>query len=228
MTIVPVSYWLRDTITESFLKKYPIHVIQNGIDLQAFYPRQNETQRIRKKYRLENSFIILGVATGWSKDNGLYNFIELRKLLDDDFVIVLVGVTKSIKTMLPDGIVGIERTDSLAELAAIYTTADIFINGSYEETFGLVTAEAMACGTPVIVYNSTACPEIVKPGTGYVVPVGNVNEIKKSIFHYKSLSNEEKMMMSRQCTDYVVNNFDKRNKYNEYVDLYDSILSCRK
>lgn len=228
MTIVPVSYWLRDTITESFLKKYPIHVIQNGIDLQAFYPRQNETQRIRKKYRLENSFIILGVATGWSKDNGLYNFIKLRKLLDDDFVIVLVGVTKSIKTMLPDGIVGIERTDSLAELAAIYTTADIFINGSYEETFGLVTAEAMACGTPVIVYNSTACPEIVKPGTGYVVPVGNVNEIKKSIFHYKSLSNEEKMMMSRQCTDYVVNNFDKRNKYNEYVDLYDSILSCRK
>ena len=130
--------------------------------------------------------------------------------------------------MLPDGIVGIERTDNLAELAAIYTTADIFINGSYEETFGLVTAEAMACGTPVIVYNSTACPEIVKPGTGYVVPVGNVNEIKKSIFHYKSLSNEEKMMMSRQCTDYVVNNFDKRNKYNEYVDLYDSILSCRK
>ena len=196
--------------------------------MQAFYPRQKETQRIRKKYRLENSFIILGVATGWSKDNGLYNFIELRKLLDDDFVIVLVGVTKSIKTMLPDGIVGIERTDNLAELAAIYTTADIFINGSYEETFGLVTAEAMACGTPVIVYNSTACPEIVKPGTGYVVPVGNVDEIKKSIFHYKSLSNEEKMMMSRQCTDYVVNNLDKKNKYNEYVDLYDSILSGRK
>lgn len=228
MTIVPVSHWLGKTVAESFLGEYPIHVIQNGIDIQAFYPRQNEVQFVKGKYGLKNKFIILGVATGWSKDNGLYNFIELRKLLDDNYVIVLVGVTKSINNILPDGIVGIRHTDSQSELAAIYTAADIFINASFEETFGLVTIEAMACGTPVIVYNSTACPEIVKPGTGYVVPVGNVNEIKKSIFHYKSLSNEEKMMMSRQCTDYVVNNFDKRNKYNEYVDLYDSILSCRK
>ena len=224
MTVVPVSHWLGDTVSESFLGKYPIHVIHNGIDIQAFYPRLNEVQHVKKKYGIENKFIILGVATGWSKDNGLYDFIGLRKLLEEDFVIVLVGVTESINKMLPNGIIGIERTDSQSELAVIYTAADIFINGSSEETFGLVTVEAMACGTPVIVYNSTACPEVVKPGTGYVVPAGNLEEIKKTILHYKSLSHERKMSISRECTEYVVTNFDKRNKYNEYVDLYDKIL----
>lgn len=224
MTVVPVSRWLGDIISESFLGKYPIHVIRNGIDIQAFYPRLDEMQFVKKKFGIENKFIILGVATGWSKDNGLYDFIELRKSLDENFAIVLVGVTESINKMLPNGIIGIERTDSQSELAALYTVADIFINGSFEETFGLVTIEAMACGTPVIVYDSTACPEVVKPGTGYVVPVRNIEEIKKSILHYKSLSDERKISISRECTEYVLNNFDKRNKYDEYVDLYDKIL----
>ena len=140
MTIVPVSNWLGDIISRSFLGVYPIQVIQNGIDTQVFYPRKNDIQFIKKKYGLENKFIILGVATGWSRENGLFDFINLRRILNDNFVIVLVGVSKSLKNVLPKGIIGIERTDNQAELAAIYTAADIFINGSFEETFGLVTA----------------------------------------------------------------------------------------
>lgn len=225
LTIVPVSNWLKGIISESFLGHYPIHVIQNGIDIQAFYPRKNEIQLVKKKYGIESKFIILGVATGWSNENGFYDFLKLREILNNDFVIVLVGVSELIKRKLPRGIIGIKRTDSQSELAAIYTAADIFINGSYEETFGLVTVEAMACGTPVIVYNSTACPEVVKQGTGYVVPIKNIKEIKKAIFHYKSLTDKEKILMSRMCSEYVVRNFDKNNKYNEYIDLYNQILS---
>lgn len=225
LTIVPVSYWLKGIISESFLGHYPIHVIQNGIDIQAFHPRESEIQLVKKKYGIENKFVILGVATGWSNENGFYDFLKLREILDNDFVIVLVGVNESIKCKLPKGIIGIKRTDSQSELAAIYTAADIFINGSFEETFGLVTVEAMACGTPVIVYNSTACPEVVKQGTGYVVPMKDIKEIKKTILHYKSLTDKEKILMSRMCREYTVQNFDKNNKYNEYVDLYNQILS---
>lgn len=225
MTIVPVSNWLGDIISRSFLGVYPIQVIQNGIDTQVFYPRKNDIQFIKKKYGLENKFIILGVATGWSRENGLFDFINLRRILNDNFVIVLVGVSKSLKNVLPKGIIGIERTDNQAELAAIYTAADIFINGSFEETFGLVTAEAMACGTPVIVYNSTACPEIVDDRTGFIVPVGDIKVIKDTILLYQNLSNKNKILMAKNCSEYIKKNFDKVNKYNEYVNLYDKILN---
>lgn len=223
--IVPVSNWLGGVMKESFLGEYPIQTIHNGIDITSFYSRPDSVTSIREKYNLGDKFVILGVATGWSKENGLYDFIELRKLLDDNYIIVLVGVTDKVKEKLPEGIIGIYKTDSQAELAELYTTANIFVNGSFEETFGLVTAEAMACGTPVIVYNSTACPEIVKPEVGYVIPVSDVNAMKDAILLQKGKSEVEKTKQSEYCTKYALENFDKRNKFNEYVDMYDKILN---
>ena len=227
MCVVPVSKWLEEVLKESFLGGYDINYIHNGIDVDKFYPRKDDVCRTRRVYGFKEKFVILGVATGWSQDNGLYDFIELRKHLSDDYLIVLVGVTPSIKKNLPVGIVGIERTDSVDELAAIYSSADIFINGSKEETFGLVTAEAMACGTPVIVYNSTACAEIVTEDTGYVVEVGDLNAVIRAIKTHQELPVETKINMSERCSSYVRTRFRKEDKYNEYVDLYDRIIASK-
>ena len=227
MFVVPVSKWLEDVLKESFLGGYDISYIHNGIDVDKFFPRKDEISRTKIAYGLNNKFVILGVATGWSKDNGLYDFLELRKHLSDEYSIVLVGVTPSLKKNLPDGIIGIERTDSVDELAAIYSCADIFINGSKEETFGLVTAEAMACGTPVIVYDSTACAEIVADDTGYVVEVGDFNAIITVIKKHRDLPEETKNNMSERCSNYVRTRFRKEDKYNEYVDLYDRIVAYK-
>ena len=223
MTLVPVSNWLGKVCSESFLGNYPIHVIHNGIDTDIFSPRINVSTKIRNKYGLGNRFVVLGVATGWSNENGLYDFIELRKRLDSDYVIVLVGVTKRIKSILPEGIIGIYRTDSKEELAELYSTADIFINGSFEETFGLVTAESMACGTPVIVYNSTACPEIVTDNTGYVIPIGDIEAMKRAIEYQRQLPFEVKAFQSESCSKLIRNRYDRREKYDEYVALYEQI-----
>lgn len=226
MTIIPVSQWL-EGVLESFLGHYNIKYIYNGIDVEKFYPRKHAISEIRAKYGLNNKFVILGVATGWSKDNGLYDFIELRKLLSGEYAIVLVGVTPSLKSKLPNGIIGIERTDSVDELAAIYSCADIFINGSKEETFGLVTAESMACGTPVIVYNSTACAEIVTADTGYIVEPGDLHAVISAINKHHSLPGEDKDKMSVRCSEYVRANFRKEDKYHEYVNLYDQIIASK-
>lgn len=224
LTLVPVSYWLGREINQSILGKYPIHVIQNGIDVNVFSPRIDTVERTRKKYGLCGKYVILGVATGWSDEVGLSSFFRLRKELSDEFAIVMVGCTPEILRQIPKGIVGISRTNNVDELAEIYTAADILFNGSYQETFGLVTAEAISCGTPVIVYNSTACPEIVTKETGYVVEPKNEQQVLDCILKDYGLNEDERLQRSVRCRTYAVLHFDKNEKYKEYLKLYNEVL----
>ena len=224
LTIVPVSYWLGEMTKHSFLKDFPLRVIQNGIDIQKFRRRTDVRETIRRRYGWHDKFVVLGVATGWSEDVGLSTFYKLNSSLSADYVIAMVGLTDEQLMTLPKGITGIKRTNSQEELAEIYTAADILFNGSYQETFGLVTAEAMACGTPVIVYNSTACPEIVDETRGRVIPVGDFTQLIDSIRDFKDMSVIEKESITKACIDYVRNNLDKDHKYQDYIDLYNMLL----
>ena len=63
--------------------------------------------------------------------------------------------------------------------------ADVTLNLSYQETFGMTTIEGMACGTPGIVYNKTASPELVSPETGYAVEAKNIKAIVKAVLEIK-------------------------------------------
>lgn len=224
LTIVPVSYWLGDVTSQSILSCYPIHVIQNGIDVNVFRPRTDAIDKIREKYGLMDKYVILGVVTGWSEEVGLSTFFRLRQQLASDFAIVLVGCTPEILKQLPEGIVGISRTNNVDALAEIYSAVDIMFNGSYQKTFGLVTAEALSCGTPVIVYNSTACPEIVTTETGYVAEAKNEEEVLKYILEDFTLSEETKKYRSLKCREYAVIHFDREKKYQEYLNIYNSII----
>ncbi|WP_444105369.1 glycosyltransferase [Bacteroides sp.] len=226
LILVPVSYWLGDVTRQSILGKYSAHVIQNGIDINVFFPRTYATGEVRRKYRLQGKYIIIGVATGWSEEVGLSSFFELRKKLPKEkFTIVMVGCTSNIMRQLPDGIVGVPRTNSVDELAELYSTADILFNGSYQETFGLVTAEALACGTPVIVYNSTACSEIVTPKTGYIAEPKNIDQVLNFIWEDSAKSEKCRRLMSARCREYAVEHFDKEEKYKSYMELYSEIIN---
>lgn len=158
MTVITPSYWLASLVKQSFLQEYPVDVIYNSIDRNIFKPTDSD---FKEQYNLQNKMIVLGVASVWGERKGLNDFIELSKLLDDRYVIVLVGLTEKQMKKMPHNVIGIPRTYNLQELAAIYSAADVFINPSKEESFGLTTVEAIACGTPVVVYKNTACEEIV-------------------------------------------------------------------
>lgn len=178
LTIVTPSNWLADQVKLSYLKDYPIKVIYNGIDLDVFKPTPSD---FRKKYGLEDKKIILGVASTWTERKGYNDFLKLSEMLDDNYKIVLVGVSpKQLKT-LPANILGITRTENTTQLAEIYTAADVFFNPSREETMGLTTVEAIACGTPVVVSNFTAIPEVVGENSGIVCQELEFNAIKSAI-----------------------------------------------
>lgn len=219
LTLVPVSQWLSGVLEESFLQNYPIKVINNGINTEVFKPSLSSD--FRNKYGLEDKFIMIGVATSWGERKGLNDFIELSKLLDSDYQIVLVGLTKKQIELLPKNILGIERTENVEELADIYSSADIVLNLSYEETFGLTTVEGFACGTPGIVYNATASPELIEESTGVVVEQGNMNKLVEAIY---TIKNNGKQYYSDACVNRAHRLYKKEDRYREYIDLYESLL----
>lgn len=165
MKLIVPSNWLKTLVKESFLNEYDVEVQYNTIDQSIFKPTQGD---FRKKYHLENKKIVLGVASAWSERKGLHDFIELSKLLDNSFKIVLVGLTEKQIASIPNNILCIERTDSTAQLAEIYTAADVFLNLTYEDNFPTVNLESQACGTPCVTYRTGGSIESV--------PVENVVE----------------------------------------------------
>lgn len=208
-TLVTPSKWLADCVKESFLKEYSVKVIQNGIDLDIFRPVESS---FRKKYSIQNKYIILGVSFGWSLRKGINIFIDLCQLLPEDFQIVLVGVSEQDRIILPKNCIALGLTSSAYELAEIYSTADIFLNPSKEETMGMVTAEALACGTPVVISNLTAVPEVASIDCGIVVDEYTSEAFASVLLKKPKFSEEACITRARQ--------FEKNRKYQEYLELY--------
>lgn len=219
MTIVPVSNWLAEIVKKSFLKEYPIRVIHNGIDTTIFNPHNNS--KIREKYKVEKKFIILGVANIWNERKGLNDFLKLSSLLKEDEIIILVGLKQNQLKKLPSNIIGIERTESVEELVDFYSAADVFVNPTREDNFPTTNLEAMACGTPVITYNTGGCHEAIITETGFVTKQGDLNELRQAINRIRNTKNE---FYSTRCRNHIKRCFDKNNRFEEYIQLYNSLL----
>ena len=215
LTIITVSNWLKSVTEKSFFKNKKIKTIYNGIDVSTFNITNTEHSQ-------KNKFKILCIANVWSKAKGFNDIIQLRtKLPIQEYDIIIVGLNKSQIKNLPCGIIGIERTNSTSDLVDLYNNADVLFNPSTEETFGMVTAEALACGTPAIVYNSTACPEIVSEDTGFVVKPNDINSVECAILKIRNLT---KSHYSQNCRKRVLAKFNKHDRFKEYIELYSDLL----
>lgn len=217
--IVTVSKWLESLARQSFFSDKEITTIYNGVDRDVFH--KVESGELRRHLHLDNKNVLVAAATSWNKYKGLYDYIKLSERLPDNTSLVLIGLTKDqIKTM-PSNIIGIEKTNSAKELACYYSMADIVLNLSYAETFGLTTVEGMACGTPGIVYNTTASPELITPETGFVVETGSVNQVLSAI---KLILEQGKEYYSASCINRAKTVFDKEERFEDYMKLYERLL----
>lgn len=214
MTIVTPSEWLASLVKESYLKDYPVKVINNGIDLNIFKPTESD---FIKKYALENKYIVLGVAFGWGRRKGLDVFIELAKRLDEEkYKIVLAGTDDNVDKLLPDNIISIHRTQNQTELAEIYTAADVFANPTREENYPTVNMEALACGTPVVTFNTGGSPEMLDETCGAAVAKDDNDAMYNEIIRIC-----EKKPYSMEACIKKAKGFDKNEKFGEYIRLYE-------
>lgn len=210
MTIVTPSEWLAGLAKESYLKEYPIQVINNGIDLDVFKPTKSD---FREKYGISPSeCVILGVSFVWNYKKGLDCFVKLRNELNEQYRIVLVGTDSSIDKQLPSGIVSIHRTQNQKELAEVYSAADVFFNPTREEVLGLVNLESLACGTPVVTFNTGGSPECIDEYSGIIVEEGD--DIK-TVFEKKTYAN----IMEENCIKRA-KQFKENEVYLKYLNIY--------
>ncbi len=213
MTLVTPSAWLADLVKQSFLKDYPVKVINNGIDLNIFKSTESD---FRERYNCKDKFIVLGVAFGWGKRKGLDVFLELAKRLDERFQIVLVGTDENVDKQLPKNVISIHRTQNQTELAEIYTAADLFVNPTREEVLGLVNIESLACGTPVITFKTGGSPECIDETCGIVIEKNDVDGLYNAIINVKGNSPFSK----EDCLNRA-KSFDMWDKFNGYIQLFE-------
>ena len=212
MTIVTPSNWLANLVKESFFKEYDVEVINNGIDLTKFKP--NIDEKIIKKYNIpHNKKIFLGVASSWNKSKGFDDFIELARKLDDDKIIILVGLNEKQMKQLPNNIIGINRTENIEELVTIYSIADIFLNLTLEDTFPTVNLEALACGTPVITYDTGGSAECLMENNnvGRKIKVKDIANLVNAI--------KEQIKNQKECCEHA-QKFNGDMLYNKYIEIY--------
>ena len=218
MTIVTPSEWLAGLARESYLKQYPIEVINNGIDLNVFKPTHSN---FRKQYGIPgDKYIVLGVSFAWGYRKGLDCFVEMAEKLGEQYQIVLVGTDDEIDKNLPHNIISIHRTQNQKELAEIYSAADVFVMPTREENYPTVNMEAIACGTPVVTFDTGGSPEMLDDKTGIVVEANDIEATKKAI---------KDMCEKKRCNDeeYIVaysKNFDMKKRFAEYIELYANVL----
>lgn len=210
MTLITPSEWLSGIVGESFLREYPVRVIPNGIDLTVFHPTTGDFRSTRG---LEGKKIALGVANVWDENKGLSDLITLSRLLNPSWQIVVVGLNKKQMKVLPSNMIGIRRTNNTRELAEIYTTADVFVNPTYQDNFPTTNLEALACGTPVVTYRTGGSPEAIDESCGIVTEHGPA-------FLAEALP---RLKCSREACLKRAMLFERNKRFGEYIELYRAV-----
>lgn len=222
LVIVPVSEWIRNEMRHSFLKDYEFRIIHNGINTDLFQAYGSDA--VKARYGLQGKHILLGVASIWSREKGLYDFIKLAEQLRADEEIVLVGVKEREKKRLPANVIGIGRTENIHQLAELYAAADVFINFTWQDNFPTVNLEAIACGTPVVTYRTGGSVEAVTDETGFVVGQGDLGGALEAI---RAIERRGKDFYTEACRAYALAHFRKEDRYADYLHLYDELTGDR-
>ncbi len=215
MTIVTVSKWLMSQVQQSFLGEYHVQCIYNGVDMEKFKPVESD---IKYKLGLTGKRMVLTVADGFDDRKGKRFLLNVAKNAPSDWRFVIVGVAKNDLKSLPQNIIGLERTGNQQELVELYSAADVFFNPSLEETFGLVTAEAMSCGTPAVVMNSTASPELILDSSAGTI-------IEPDLAADEVIRVLDETMAKTQARN-AIQRFSTDNQCKEYYLLYEKMINA--
>jgi len=217
LTMVAPCQWMKEPLSQSFLKNVPVRVIYNGVDLNGFTPTPGD---LRQRYGLENSKVAVAVASDWDERKGLRFLLEAAQKLGDEYRFVVIGLSHEQVEKLPGGMIGIEHTANVEELAQWYTTADCLVNPSLEDNMPMVNLEALACGTPIAMFRTGGCPEAVDERTGAVVEKGDVDGLCRAI---RSLC--PKTDATKQACLARARSFDAKLTFEQYLALYKELCT---
>lgn len=215
------SDWLASQVRQSFLRKEALEVVHNSLDTAQWKAWDKES--LRKTYQLSTEKLILAfVAADLSTaSKGIPYLVEALQKLDPEKYLLLIagGCSRELREKLRNYEIRefgyIREQEKMNEF---YALADVLVNPSLYETFGLVNLEAMASGTPVVCFDTCAMPEVVSD-KGWLVEMENSGTLAKRL---EELEQDRALLQeySRACPDYVVENFEQRDMLDAYEKIY--------
>lgn len=219
LKIITPSKWLCEVVDKSYLSKYQHEVITNGIDLEIFKEHSND---IRKRYKLENKKIVLAVTDGYNERKGIEDINSLADMLNEDYQVILVGIEKRDYSKINKKIITVSKVFNQTEMASYYSAADVYVNTTLEDTFPTTNLEALACGTPVITYDSGGSPECVDEKTGSIVKKHDINEMIEQIENITD--NKKKEYYKIECRKRAIREYNKKDMIKKYLELYNTVI----
>ena len=223
LTIVSVSNWLNSYVSRSIMGEKTLEVLHNGIDVSTFKPMPMDSNELLKLNNAIGDSFVLAVANVWTVHKGFNDLFELRKKMPNDIQLVVVGVTSKQKRLLTDGMVGIERTENVHQLAMLYSAARVLVNPTYEDNFPTINLESMSCGTPVVAYDTGGCKEAITSETGIIVETGNIDSLSKGVHYYIDINNYGKV--SQNCRTRAKTHFNQNKVFKRYISFYENITN---
>ena len=221
LEIVTPSDWLAKRVRKSVIAgSKNISVIPNGLDLDLFYPR--ESNRLFNEIDWSAQFTVISVGSDfWSDLKGGKWVIELAKLMPH-VLFVMVGVnTTPIGT--PRNVKMISPVVDKNLLAEYYSAADVLLLTSSQETFSMVTAESLACGTPVVGFKAGAPEEVAPKGYGTFVDYGDIGGLESCIEGHINRSIYSKNPL--ECSAFVRDTYSKEGMIKEYELKYEELIN---
>lgn len=210
LRLITPSHWLAQLLQQTYMKHYPVQVIHNGIDQTIFCPTDSD---LRVRYQLEGKKLLLAVAGVWEESKGASYFYELTRRLGEEYAFVMIGKNNDHQLQENPRILHIPRTNDQKELAAWYTAADMLINPTMGDNFPTVNLEALACGTPVVTFDTGGSKESVGD-CGEIALPGDIESLMEAI-----ASCDARRITRQQCLNRA-KNFDKKKCFETYTQLF--------
>lgn len=216
LAVIGVSNWVANEAKKSpmFDNATVVKAIYNWISLDTFKPK--DTAELRSIYGINNEFVILGIAQNWSPAKGLFIFVEIAKNFPDCKVLMVGNIPDNYINKLPSNMILAGVLSDTSVLADHYSLGDVFINPSIQDTFGKVTAEALVCGTPVVVNDATGTPEVAGD-CGIIVHNNNIKQFCEGI---EIIRKNGKALYSQKCVERAYQMFEKGKNIEKYIDLF--------
>ncbi len=221
------SEWMRRQFEGSHLQGLPCVRIYNSLDTGLWQPF--EKQEIRKEYQMDFKGNIIGfiAADPEKKLKGMDYLLEaLERIPDPERYLLLIAGRESDKLKKLDAGFQVRHFGYLhtqKELNEFYALADLLVNPSVYETFGLTNIEAMACGTPVAAFPVCTMPEIVKEPCGWLakeVSGQALAEVIKEAFADPGTLKAK----GRACREWVEETFSEEKMMRAFEEMYERLM----
>lgn len=220
LNVVAVSKWMENEVRKSILKIANIAFIYNWVDLKNFEYTNELPVKLPKQRK---KYIAVAVASYWDDNKGLNDIIKLSERIND-LTVLVIGHWNS-KFKVYNNIFEVGIVQDMREMARYYSIADVFLNPSKQEAFGKTTAEALACGTPVVAYRTTACTELVNRERGALAECGNTEDYISKV---REVLNNGREFYSMRATEFSKENFDGIKNMKTYLKLIEDVVNRKK